>query len=126
MNHIMKKTISIVEIPTTDFSRAVNFYQTILDIKVEQVEMEGIKMALFPGDPEGIAVQLISGTDYKPSNHGTLVYLNGGDDLQRVADKIQANGGKMILPKTEIGPEMGFYAMFIDTEGNRLGLHSMN
>jgi predicted enzyme related to lactoylglutathione lyase len=125
-SHDMKNQISIVEIPTADFGRATTFYQAILNIKLEVVEMEGIKMALFPGEPEGVAVQLIHGGDYKPSNNGTIVYLNGGDDLQRVANKIKANGGTIIIPKTEIGPDMGFYAMFMDTEGNKLGLHSMN
>jgi predicted enzyme related to lactoylglutathione lyase len=87
--------------------------------------MGGVKMGMFPNDGKGIFVQLIHGSDYKPSDHGTIVYLNGGDDLQEVASKIEANGGKIIVPKTEIGPEMGFYAMFSDSEGNRLGLHSL-
>lgn len=64
--------------------------------------------------------------DSKPSADGTVAYLNTGDDLQVVFDKIVANGGEMVVPKTDISPEMGFFAMFIDTEGNKLGLHSMN
>ena len=124
--NVMKHTISIVEIPTTDFSRASKFYETVLNIKLEVIEMEGIKMGLFPQTNEGISVQLIHGGDYKPSSDGTVVYLNGGNDLQHVVDKIKANGAQVIIPKTAIGPEMGFYAMFIDTEGNKLGLHSMN
>jgi hypothetical protein len=121
----MKKLISIVEIPTSDFSRAMTFYQSILKINIEEMEMGGVKMGMFPNDGKEIFVQLIHGSDYKPSSHGTIVYLNGGDDLQEVASKIEANGGKIIVPKTEIGPEMGFYAMFIDSEGNKLGLHSL-
>ena len=122
----MKNLISNVEIPTIDFSRAVVFYQAILDISIEEIDMDGIQMGLFPNDGESISVQLINGSEYKTSADGTIVYLNGGNDLQKVANKIEANGGKIILPKTGIGPEMGFYAMFIDTEGNKLGLHSMN
>ena len=122
----MKNLISIVEIPTIDFSRAVAFYKAILDISIEEIEMDGIRMGLFPNDDESISIQVINGSEYKTSVDGTIVYLNGGDDLQKVANKIEANGGKIILPKTGIGPEMGFYAMFIDTEGNKLGLHSMN
>ena len=120
----MKNLISIVEIPTANFSRAVAFYQAILDIKIEEIEMDGVKMGSFPNAGEGIFVQVINGSSYKPSTDGTLVYLNGGDDLQKVADKIVANGGKIVVPKTEIGPDMGFYAMFTDSEGNKLGLHS--
>ena len=122
----MKNLISIVEIPTVDFSRAVAFYQAILDISIEEIEMDGVQMGLFPNDGESVFVQLINGNEYKTSIDGTIVYLHGGGDLQKVANKIVANGGKMILPKTAIGPEMGFYAIFIDTEGNKLGLHSNN
>jgi predicted enzyme related to lactoylglutathione lyase len=120
----MKNMISIVEIPTADFPRAVAFYKAILDINIEEVDMEGVKLGLFPNSGEGVSVQLISGSDYKTSADGTVVYLNGGNDLQKVADKIKANGGKIVVPKTGIGPDMGFFAMFIDTEGNKVGLHS--
>src|SRR5688500_6682288 len=122
----MKNLISIFEITTADFPRAVAFYQAILDINIEETEMDGIKMGLFPNDGESVFVQLINGSEYKTSTDGTIVYLNGGDDLQKIADKIQANGGKIVVPKTEIGPEMGFFATFTDTEGNKLGLHSNN
>ena len=122
----MKPLISIVEIPTSNFSRAVAFYQAILAITIEEIEMEGVRMGLFPNDGESVSVQLINGSEYKPSGDGTIVYLNGGKDLQKVADKIETNGGKIVVPKTEIGPEMGFYAIFNDTEGNKLGLHSNN
>lgn len=122
----MKNLISIVEIPTSDFSRAVAFYQAILDIHIEEIEMDGVKMGLFPNDGESVLVQLINGSEYKTSVDGTIVYLNGGNDLQKVANKIESNGGKIVVPKTEIGPEMGFFAMFTDTEGNKLGLHSYN
>ena len=121
----MKSLVSIVEIPTEDFSRAVAFYHIILGVDIEEVEMGDIKMGLFPNAGEGVFVQLINGRDYKPSTDGTLVYLNGGDDLQKVANKIVASGGKVVIPKTEI-PTMGFYAIFTDTEGNRLGLYSTN
>jgi len=122
----MKTMIAIVEIPTSNFSRAVTFYQAILGITIEEIEMEGLRMGLFPNDGESVSVQLINGSGFKPSADGTIVYLNGGKDLQEVADKIEEHGGKIVVPKTEIGPEMGFYAMFVDTEGNKLGLHSNN
>lgn len=120
----MKKVIAIVEIPATDFSRAVSFYKGILDIEIEEIEMGGIRMGLFPNDGEDVFVQVIQGAEYRPSADGVVVYFNCGDDLQKTAIEIEAKGGKMIVPKTEIGPEMGFYAMFTDTEGNKLGLHS--
>jgi uncharacterized protein len=120
----MKNLISIVEIPTTDFRRAVAFYQAILDISIEEVDMGGVQMGVFPSDGETVNVALIKGNDSKPSAHGTVVYLNAGDDLQIILNKIQSNGGRVVTPKTEISPEMGFFAIFTDTEGNKLGLHS--
>jgi predicted enzyme related to lactoylglutathione lyase len=122
----MKNLISVFEIPAVDFSRAIKFYQAVLEISIEEIDMEGVKMGLFPGSEDGVSGAVIEGRKYKPSADGVIVYLNGGSDLQLVLDRVEANKGKVIEPKTEIGPEMGYYAMFIDTEGNKLGLHSMN
>lgn len=120
----MKNLISIVEIPATDFSRAVTFYQAILGVSIEEMEMDGVQMGVFPSDGETVNVVLAKGSDYKPTTDGAVLYLNVGDDLQPTLDKIDSSGGKAIVPKTEISPEMGFFALFIDTEGNKLGLHS--
>jgi predicted enzyme related to lactoylglutathione lyase len=125
-NERMKNLISIVEIPTADFARAVSFYQAILDVKIEKTDMEGTKMGVLPSDGETVSVVLVNGKEYKPSTDGTLVYLNAGDDLQVVLDKVAAQGGKVVVPKTQITPDMGFFAMFIDSEGNKLGLHSLH
>lgn len=122
----MKNLISIVEIPTSDFSRAVKFYQTILGVDIEEVEMEGTQMGVLPGGDETVNVVLVNGSDYKPTTDGAVLYLNAGTDLQPMLDKVEENGGQVIVPKTEISPEMGFFALFIDTEGNKLGLHSSN
>ena len=54
-----------------------------------------------------------------------MIYLNGNPDVQKVLDKVEAAGGKILVPKTEISPEYGFMAVFIDSEGNRIGLHSI-
>lgn len=120
----MHNFISIVEIPTGSFTRAVKFYQTVLDITIQEADMEGIQMGLFPGGEGPVNVVLIKGDDYEPSGAGTRVYLNGGDDLQHILDKIEPAGGKVVLPKTLIDAENGFFAFFIDSEGNKMGLHS--
>lgn len=122
----MKNLISIIEIPTTDFSRAVAFYQEILNVSIEEVDMDGTKMGVLPSDGETVNVVLVKGSDYKPTANGAVVYLNAGNDLQPTLDKIEQNGGKVIVPKTKISPEMGFFSLFMDTEGNKLGLHSSN
>ncbi len=122
----MKNLVSIIEIPVKDFSRAVAFYQAILGISIEEAEMPGVQMGLFPSDGETVNVVLAKGADYKPTTDGAVPYLNAGNDLQSTLDKVEPNGGKIIVPKTEISPEMGFFALFFDTEGNKLGLHSGN
>lgn len=120
----MRNLISIVEIPTTDFSRAVHFYQTILGITIEEVDMDGTQMGVLPSDGETINVVLVKGNDYKPTSDGAVLYLNAGNDLQSMLEKVSKNGGQIIVEKTLISPEMGFFALFMDTEGNKLGLHS--
>lgn len=120
----MKNLVSIVEIPTDSFQRATRFYQAILDVSIEEIDMQGTRMGLFPGDEGAVNVAIIHGAGYKPSSQGTLAYLNGGKDLQNVLNKIEPNGGKVIVPKTGISPEAGFFAMFMDSEGNKIGLHS--
>jgi predicted enzyme related to lactoylglutathione lyase len=120
----MKHFVSIVEIPTTDFSRAVQFYQSLLQIQIEEVDMGELRMGVFPGEEGAVNVTLLHGKDYRPAEHGVVVYLNAGDDLQPLLDGVETYGGKIVVPKTEIDPEMGFFALFQDTEGNTLGLYS--
>lgn len=120
----MNNLISIVEIPTNDFSRAVKFYQTILGVAIEEMEMDGNKMGVLPNEEGTVNVVLINGKDYKPTSDGAVLYLNAGNNLQSTLDKVSQNGGQVIVPKTEISSEMGYFALFIDTEGNKLGLHS--
>lgn len=116
--------ISIVEIPVTDFSRAVSFYQTVIGVTIEETEMAGTQMGVIPCDKGSVSVVLVKGEGYQPSMEGATLYLNGGDDLQTILDKITAGGGQIIIPKTEISPEMGYFAIFTDSEGNKIGLHS--
>lgn len=120
----MNNLISIVEIPTTDFSRAVKFYQNILNVAIEEVDMDGTQMGVLPSDGKTVNVVLAKGYGYKPTTEGAVLYLNAGHDLQPMLDKVSQNGGQIIVHKTEISPEIGCYALFIDTEGNKLGLHS--
>lgn len=126
LNKEMKNLASIIEIPVADLSRAIEFYQIILGLSIEKMEMDGVEMGVFPSDGKTVSIVLAKGDDYKPIAEGALVYLNAGADLQTALDKVAQNGGKIIVPKTAISPEMGYFALFIDTEGNKLGLHSSN
>jgi predicted enzyme related to lactoylglutathione lyase len=122
----MKNAINWFEIPVKNFDRAQKFYETVLGAKTQVMEAMGMKSAFFPADLQsgGIGGCLIQGNGYEPSQNGALVYLNGGDDLGIPLSKVEAAGGKILLPKTAIGPN-GFMAHFTDTEGNKVGLHSM-
>src|SRR5688572_5395127 len=125
----MKDAISWFEIPATDLDRAQKFYETIFGVKLDAIDMPNIKMRMFPlDDPmNGVGGAVVdSGGFHKPSiTDGPLIYLNGNPDVQKVMDKVEAAGGKIMVPKTEISPEYGYMGVFIDPEGNRIGLHSV-
>ena len=125
----MKSAISWFEIPAVDIDRATMFYETIFGYTLTLMDMANIKMRMFPvGDPMtdiGGAVVLTDGFHTPSTTVGVLIYLNANPDLQRVLDKVEAAGGTIVLPKTEITPEYGFMSVIIDTEGNRIGLHSI-
>lgn len=121
----LKNRISIVEIPASNLEKAISFYEGILGISIEKMDMGDTKMGILPNEQGTVNVVLVKGPDYTPSTSGTTVYLDGGDDLQTVLSKVEANGGKILVPKTPINEEMGFFALFTDVEGNKLGLHSL-
>lgn len=122
----MKSFVSLFEIPATDISRAINFYQTILDIQIEKMEMPGMEMGIFPYENQAVHGVIMKDGNLKPSSKGVTVYLNGGDNLQTILDKVEENGGTIIVPKTAHADESGFFALFLDSEGNKLGLNSPN
>jgi uncharacterized protein len=122
----MTNSINWFEIPATDFTRAKKFYETLFGEQLQTMEGMGMTMAFLPADLQngGIGGGIVKGEGYEPSAKGSLVYLNGGDDLSAPLSRVEKAGGKITLPKTAIG-ENGFMAHFTDTEGNRVGLHSM-
>jgi predicted enzyme related to lactoylglutathione lyase len=125
---IFKNAVSWFEIPATDLNRAQKFYEAIFDIQMIPLDMPQLQMRLFPiENPMAIGGAICqSGDFYKPSSEGgALVYLNGNPDVQHVLDKIEVAGGKIVIPKTQISPEYGYMAVFLDTEGNRVALHSV-
>ncbi len=125
-NKDMKNFISIFEIPATDLARAIKFYESILDLQIEKYEFPEMQMGLFPTDEQVNVGVIMKGDSYVPSSEGVTIYLNAGDDLQFVLDKVEKNGGRLIVPKTPHADEIGYFALFIDSEGNKIGLHSPN
>lgn len=120
----MGNLVSIIEIPTVEFERAKTFYQNILQLNIEEAEMDGTLMGVLPADAGDVNIILVKGPDYAPTTEGALLYLNAGKDLTPFLERIEKNGGQVLLPKTLISDEMGYFAFFIDSEGNKLGLHS--
>ncbi|MEB2781304.1 VOC family protein [Algoriphagus sp. C2-6-M1] len=122
----MKNAINWFEIPAKNFERAKLFYETVLDAKMESMSMEemGMTMAFFPADWEnGVGGGIAFGPGLEPSTTGSLVYLNGGDDLSIPLSRVEVAGGEIIIPKTSLG-EHGFMGQFIDSEGNKVAFHS--
>ncbi|MFA6085073.1 VOC family protein [Mucilaginibacter sp.] len=115
------------EIPATDIERAQRFYEGIFDMEMTPMPgMPDMKMVGFPINMDSLKVSgaLVASEYHQPSAEGTLIYLNANPTIQVVIDRVENFGGKIVLPRTEITPEYGYMAFFIDTEGNRVGLHA--
>ncbi|MDQ3109398.1 MAG: VOC family protein [Bacteroidota bacterium] len=114
------------EIAVTDFDRAKKFYEAVFGFTMQVMDFGGFKMGMFPSTPGNgkLSGAIVHGESYKPSQEGTLVYLNGDPDLQVALDKVEDAGGKILQPKTQISPEYGNMAIILDSEGNRVALHS--
>ena len=112
------------EIPVTDLARAKKFYSEVMQVEMTEHEMAGIKMAFFPHEDGVVSGGLCQGEMYKPSTDGTVVYLNCEKDLTPFLERVEPAGGKIIVPKTLITEEIGYFAMFIDSEGNSMAFHS--
>jgi predicted enzyme related to lactoylglutathione lyase len=122
----MANVINWFEIPAANFERACEFYSKVLDGEIHKVDAMGMKMGFFPHTvPESVGGAIVQGEGYEPSGKGAVVYLNGGADLNVALGRVEPAGGKIMMPKTSIG-ENGFMAHFVDSEGNRVALHSMN
>jgi len=114
------------EIPVQDMARARKFYENVFDFQIAPpMDMFGSSIAFFPmeRDALGTGGALIRGEMAKPSKDGVTVYF-GTKGIDPVLAKIEKAGGKTCIPRTSIG-EFGFFAQFIDTEGNRIGIHEM-
>jgi len=125
---MQRNMIGWVEIPVSDMERAQAFYEKVFDIRLSRNTMGPLDMAWFPfvEKGEGAAGTLVRHPDhYKPSADGTLVYFSSlGDDLSVELARVEPAGGKVLLGKREISPEIGFMALLLDSEGNRVALHS--
>ena len=123
----MANVVSWFEIPVTDMDRASAFYRTVLSTDLQRADMGGDPYAFFSASQESVGGALVQSAQHVPSNkEGTIVYLNGGEDLTAPLSRVESAGGRVLLPKTLISEGMGYFAFFQDTEGNKVGLFSMH
>jgi uncharacterized protein len=111
------------DIPVKDLDRAIKFYSAVLEAKVEKHSVPGMTIGLFPHADDGVGGCLVTSDEVAPSAQGPLIYLNCEGRLDAAIGTIEQNGGKVLKPKHPIGP-YGFRAVILDSEGNRIALHS--
>lgn len=117
--------INWFEISVSDISRAKKFYETVFGIEMPQEENMGMQMAYFPADMNSkVSGSLVQGPMHVPSTDGAKLYLNANPDLAHALSNVEKAGGQVAMPKTLITEEIGYMAIFVDSEGNRLALHS--
>jgi predicted enzyme related to lactoylglutathione lyase len=120
----MANVLNWFEIPVADLNRAVKFYSEVLGGEFYITDMMGLKMAFFPMEGEGVGGALCQGEWYKPTQDGAVVYLNANPDLSVPLSKVEAAGGKVLMEKKHVTDDIGYMALFIDSEGNRVAFHS--
>lgn len=120
---VFKNFVTWFEIPAYNHYRSVAFYNYIYGIQITSVELNGFIMGFFPAE-SGIGGAIVTGPGCVPSEVGPLIYLNGGEDLNNILWRVNEAGGRVLTDKTFISETAGYFALFIDSEGNRLALHS--
>jgi len=125
---IPKNAVTWFEIPVSDFARAKKFYSQIFNFDMQENKMGDKLMGFFQCDfmQGGIGGAIVESPDLQTGENGSVVYLYAGDDLQIVLDRVETAGGKVLQAKALMSKEIGYTAFFLDTEGNRLALHSRN
>lgn len=123
----MHATLAWFEIPTIEFERAKEFYEHILDGEISLMETPDTTYGFLPFTPEkgGVSGSIVYNADHKPSNDGVRIYIDAGDQMEVILGRVIPAGGSVILPRTDTGGN-GFFALFQDTEGNLIGLHSQD
>jgi predicted enzyme related to lactoylglutathione lyase len=121
----MTQPLSWFEIPALDFARARSFYEKLFSIELKEWATGPNVMGVFPYDPEKASGGCVmKGPAMVPNNDGVIIYLNAGDSLDEVLNRVQPSGGQVVFPKTPV-QDIGFFAHIKDTEGNRVGLFAV-
>lgn len=121
----MANIIGWFEIPVTDIDRAVKFYCRVFGYEtLQRMNFGGFEMAFFPMNGEDVSGALCKGEHYVPTQEGVLIYFSAEPDLIEALERVEPAGGKVVMPKKIISEEYGYMALFLDSEGNRIAIHS--
>ncbi len=127
---MIKNAVGWFEIPVLDMDRAISFYETLFTIKLDRHLMGPLEMAWFPSDEKAIgsAGSLVYNIEfYTPSKDGTLIYFSSkSNDIRDELSRVEKAGGEIIIPRKLIAEGIGYMAVILDSEGNRIALHSRN
>lgn len=114
------------EIPVADFNRACGFYEAILDVTLNRGRFGPDPIAIFPYQEPGIGGCITQSQSFVPGSGGPVVYVNADPSLDAVLTRVESAGGKVLVPRTALPEDKGFYARILDTEGNAVGLHAIS
>lgn len=124
-----RNMIGWFEIPVREMGRAVSFYQQVFDVELTLTNVGSLEMGWFPFDEKlpGAPGSLVKNDEYyQPSTEGILIYFSSQvGDLSVELSRVQGAGGTILIPKTLISEDIGYMALILDTEGNRIALHSI-
>ena len=120
----MKRVINWFEIPAADFERAVSFYEKVFATELRREKMNDMELGIFPYEMPAPSGAVCKMPQLQPGANGTLIYLDAGIDVAPVLARVGANGGRVVLDKTLVSDDIGYIGVFIDSEGNRVGVHA--
>ncbi|HWR81718.1 MAG TPA: VOC family protein [Candidatus Deferrimicrobium sp.] len=120
----MEHAINWFEIPAANFQRATKFYNTVLNAQMQTTKMGDSELAFLPREQQGVGGAIAKQPGHQPGPNGPLIYLNVTGRFDEVMARIEPAGGKVIQPKTLVTDEIGYIAVFVDTEGNHVALHA--
>ena len=122
------KLLNWFQIPVTDIDRAVKFYESVMQVTLNRMDDDRMKRAFFPMDMENhdrTGGELVQHPDDRPSKEGVTIYFNSEDGVDAFLARVATAGGQMTMPRTSIG-EWGFIGLFVDSEGNEIGVHGIS
>jgi hypothetical protein len=119
----MANTIVWADIPVTDMDRARKFYGAVLEAEIDLMEGQ-TDVALLPMDEDGASADLVKSERATPGAGGITVYLDSKGDPEGMLERAVAAGGQVAMPVSDMGEMVGFIGFFIDSEGNRIGVHA--